>query len=222
MGLRGILASLTLGAVAMVAPAKAGEAPLLQAGDRASLGRLTLGEFAPGTLDRGAIESQTPVLRVPITDIAVTVIAGAESECKTGFDWASALAKPNAGASGGDTDSCLFLARLAVGSARGTLTTTSECDDWLEDVSECWVDGGVGQFWLRRRADNPRVLQLILGRFGELAQPVVIVSPAQPLPPPPAPKRGIMLDSVFDDAGRAISDRWLLLPPGVVTLRLER
>ena len=185
---------------------------------KAALARLSVGEFAPGTLERGAIETQTPTVRLAATDLQLAIESGGDTDCGAGLDTAAALGKANAVAATSPGD-CLFSATLTVATAQGVLAIIGQCDDWRKDISYCWVEGDLGQFWLRRSPDAGKPLRIVLGPFDWAGAPVAAVGePA----PEPIPRRGIMLESVFDDAGRAVSDRWLLLPPEVVTLETVR
>ena len=221
MYLRNVLAAIG-GALAMAAgPVWAAEPVVFTLADKAPLGRLFVGEFAPGTMERGPIETQTPAVRLPLSAVQIGIDTGGDTDCGAGIETAAALVKANARTGEASADQCLFLAELAITSDKGQLKAIGQCDDWRNDVSYCWVEGDIGQFWLRRQAGNDKSMQLLLGPPEDAAAPVTAAAGSTPSPAP-IPRRGVMFDSVFDDAGRAVSDRWLLLPPDVVTLGLTR
>jgi len=171
-------------------------------------------EFAPGTLDRGPIETQPAARSEPVSAATVVFDTGGDQGCGEAMTVAAALTKPNT-AEAGD---CLFEAQIQLITGVGEADLAGQCDDWRRDVSYCWVDGDLGQFWLRREPPPGKSLTLILGPYtGEGAVPAIAPGEA---PAPSIPRRGIMLESRFDDAGRAILDRWLLLPAQFVSLPL--
>lgn len=190
--------------------------------DPPALQSLALGEFAPGSSDRGPIEAQTPIVRLSISDFQVSVETGGEADCDAGIEAGSALVKANGAAANPAADECLFLARITIATDHGALTFEGQCDDWRNDLSYCWVDGDAGQFWVRRQPAKDSGLQVLLGPMHEAPRPALGPAPSNNSQSPPIPERGILIDNVFDDEGRAISDRWLLFPSEVVTLNLKR
>lgn len=213
------VAAMTLLACAM---ARADDAVLFHATDQAALKPLAIGEFAPGTLARGGIETQTPAMRIGVTGLTLEVSTGNDTDCGVGLDVSAALARTGAA---GPIEGCLFLANLTLTTEGGAMAVEGQCDDWRAGVSLCWIEGEAGQFRLVRREPGGKGLQLQFDPYGAAEQTAAIALPA------PAAKaaaeaqpsgRGIMLDGIYDDAGRAVSDRWLLLPAEVVTLDLAR
>lgn len=200
----------------------------------APVGALALGEFAPGTLTRGEIETQTPTVRLPITGLHVALRTGGATGCGAGLNAEAALAKASAAPGDPSTGDCLFAADIAVVSARGTLRAEGQCGAWHGTVSYCATEIEAGQFWLRREVgdgklaagakDAARVkhLVLILGPTSVVTVPMMISALRGTAPPSPPPRCGIMLEAVEDDAGRPVTDRWLLLPPQLLKIELER
>ena len=206
---RGVLMAGCAG-VLLCGQAWGGEAPLYRAASLAPLAQVFLGEFAPGTMERGPIETQTPAVKLPVSGLQLAIDTGGDTDCGAGLDAAGALAKPDVATTTAAADECLFRAEVTVTTTQGAMTFEGQCDDWRAGASYCWVEGDIGQFWLRRGANAGKSLQVMFGATG-LATGAASI-----------PARGIMLDSVFDDAGRAVSDRWLLLPPEMVALSVER
>lgn len=193
---------------------------------------LFVGEFKPGTLDRGPINAQTPALRRAVSGLGLIVAVGGETGCGSGKDEDAdlALAAPNVSAAGlGDTDlDCLFAAELTISTANGPERAIAQCDGWHNDISQCAMDGDIGGFALRRHEREAATLDLLLGFESPADIPTgsagPIAPPADQAPAEPALTvgHGIMLDAVADDSGRAIADSWLLLPPNLVTVGLKR
>ena len=218
--LRSLLWAVAAAGLGLLGAGQCGAGPLeFRLTNPAGLAKLSIGEFAPGTLQRGGIETQASADKIAVTGARLTIDTGTESDCGLPEADAEVLTKPNATASS-SFGQCLFAARLTLMTAQGPTDIEGECDDWRQDVSYCWVAGDLGQFWLRRQpAAAGQTLDLILGPYDWAVAPIATVG--EP-PPAPIPQRGIMLDSVFDDAGRAVTDRWLLMPAEVVTLPLAR
>jgi len=200
------------------AAAVADDAVTFRAADQPALRALAIGEFAPGTLARGAIEAQTPAMRVGVTGVTLEVSTGNDTDCGVGLDTGAVLARDGSAA---PIDGCLFLANLTLATERGPMAVEGQCDDWRAGVSLCWIEGEAGQFRLLRPEPGGNRLQLQFGAGGAADQTASIALAAPAAEARPS-ARGIMLDGIYDDAGRAVSDRWLLLPPGVVTLDLAR
>jgi len=218
---RGVLAAAFV-CVLLCEPARAGDIAAFHLADTTSLAPLFVGEFTPGTLERGPVEGQTPTVRLPVTGIQLTVDTGGDSDCGAGIGAAAALAKPDVTMSDTAAGQCLLLADISLAFAHGTLKFEGQCDEWREGVSYCWVEGDIGQFWLRRQPGHANSLQVLFGPLVKAAEPAIVANKKGDLASSPIPIHGIMLDSVFDDAGRVVFDRWLLLPVEVVRLDVVR
>jgi hypothetical protein len=214
----GLLASSCFGA----GIALADDAPAFDLVDAGSVRSLFLAEFAPGTTERGAIETQTPAVRLPVTSLHLAIDTSGDTGCVVGLTGEAALGSKNILAPGPAAGACLFLAELSIATAQGAVQIEGQCGDWRKDVSYCWVESDAGQFWLRRRSGDSKSLQLILGSFGDAVETASLLVSGRTPEAAAIPTRGVMAESVFDDAGRAVTDRWLLLPPGVVTLDIAR
>ena len=218
--------------LAFVAPLAEAASPLTFAlTGKPALTGVYIGAFNPGTLDRGAIETQTAAMRQPVTGFGLAL--GSAPECGGEADIAAALARPNFAIDDQamaplDGRACLFAAELSIVTDREPRMVRGRCEGWRNDVSTCWLDGDMGAFNIRRRGTNAAQLDLLIGgpatidsapetAFSDDNAPATTGSIA-----PPVSSRGIMLESDFDDAGRAVADLWLLLPQGGLTLTFQR
>jgi hypothetical protein len=215
-------------AILPLSSAQAGTADIVRfnRAEASPLKSLLLGEFAPGTIDRGDISDQTPTVRLPVSDVQLLVRTGGDSDCGPGIEAGAALSQPsdvaNAPLDDDTANGCLFEADVTITSARGALKAVGQCGTWHGDVSYCPTDGDQGQFWLRRKTADAMDLELIMGPVAATAWPVMLSALPGQAAPKPLPSRGIMLESVVDDAGRPVTDRWLLLPAEALKIELER
>ena len=196
-----------------------------QSNDQVQLAALQVGDFKPGTLERGPIDVQTPAIRRLVTGLSLRIGTGGDSGCGDSDEASLALLLPN-GLPATTTD-CIFAAGLTVSTERGPQQIDAQCDVWRNDVSVCSMDGDTGAFSLRRRTSGNGTLDVIFGRAPDPDVATASVVPlgkrvAKPvISAQMAPSRSVMLGSVIDDEGRAISDTWLL-PQSEVTVGLKR
>lgn len=211
--------------VMLPATAMAAGSLTYQPAGTAALAGLLVGDFKPGTLDRGPIDAQTPAVRRLVTGLSVSISAGSDSGCGDSEDARLALALPNG--SPAVTADCIFAAGLSITTERGPQQIGAQCDAWHNDLSVCSMDGDTGAFTLRRHTPDGAALDVIFGLNPDADQPTASVTPLGPpasgdvAGPLAAPSRAVLLGSVFDDEGRAIFDAWLL-PQSEVTVALKR
>ena len=215
----------------LASPAGAATSLTYHLGDAAALTDLTVATFPPHSLEKGPIDKQAPTAEAAVTGLDIVISTQNEFDCGSG-EVLAAMTKANQPASAGgdgDAESCLFAADLQIVTTSGKQDVLGGCDDWLDDVTYCWVEGDVGQFWLRRKGPDAKEIELILGPF----ETVTVETQAangegtaegsdDGSAPMPIPTFGIMLDTPASASGEPIADVWLRWPAKLLTIAVHQ